>query len=126
MAAEENSGSGFSAPLVLTRSVGSLTRKTKRWQGPAVAGGITHHRGRGCSQLGDRGSEGLTRSWGRLSGLLHTAPGSPEGSVREADMESGPQCGGDGAYVDVGRGSGGWTWVEGEAHPAHCEWNSAG
>lgn len=39
LAAEEQvGGSGFSAPLVLTRSVGSLTRKMKRWQGPGRGG----------------------------------------------------------------------------------------
>ena len=38
LAAEEQVGSGFSAPLVISKSAGSLTRKMKRWQGPGRGG----------------------------------------------------------------------------------------
>ena len=66
--------------------------------------GITYCRGQGCSELGDRGIRGAHKVLGEaFSGLLHTAPGSPEG-LCEGSRHRGQ---------DHGVGAMGPTWISG-------------
>lgn len=89
--------------------------------------GITHHRGRGYSKLGDGGFRGTHKVLGEaFSGFLHTAPGSPEGLCEGSRHGVRTMVWGRWGLRGCREGQGGWTWVEGEAYPAHCEWNSAG